>query len=250
MPLISPSDQERLRQELAVMSRPVRLLFFAQTLDCETCVQTRQILDELPRLSDRIAIEEVNFVLEPDRATQYGIDRVPAIVVVGEDASGDQRDSRIRFLGMPAGYEFISLIAAIRLVGGGPSHLSDESRVKVAAVDKPVTVHVFTTPTCPHCPRAVNLAQEMAFANSNITSYAVEVTEYPDLARRYHVTGVPKTVVDDSIEILGAIPESDFISQSLARFAPHYQDAATVQDPGPNGKSPSHSGERGRANAE
>ena len=227
------------------MSQPVRLLFFAQTLDCETCVQTRQILDELPRLSDKIAIEEVNFVLEAERATQYGIDRVPAIAVVGEDASGDERDSRIRFLGMPAGYEFISLIAAIRLVGGGPSHLSDESRGKIAAVDKPVTVHVFTTPTCPHCPRAVNLAQEMAFANSNITSYAVEVTEYPDLARRYHVTGVPKTVVDDNIEILGAIPEQDFINQSLARFSSLHHDGAATERPEPDGEPPSHSGERG-----
>src|SRR5216684_3471839 len=220
MSLISPSDQERLRADLAAMTRPVRLLFFTQTLDCEMCPQTRQILDELPLLSDKIAIEEVNFVLEANRAAQYAIDRVPAIAIVGEDASGSERDSKIRFLGAPAGYEFISLIAAIRLVGGGPSHLSGESLVKIAAVDKPVTLHVFTTPTCPHCPRAVNLAHEMAFANSNITSYAVEATEYPDLARRYHVTGVPKTVVDDSIEILGAVPEEDFVNQSLARFAP------------------------------
>ena len=219
------------------MVRPVRLLFFAQTLDCDTCVQTRRILDELPLLSDKVTIEEVNFILEADRATEYGIDRVPAIAIVGEDPAGSERDSNIRFLGTPAGYEFISLIAAIRLVGGGPSHLSDESRVTLAGVDKPVTVHVFTTPTCPHCPRAVNLTHEMAFANSNITSFAVEVTEYPDLARRYHVTGVPKTVVDDSIEILGTIPEADFINQALARFAPIHHDAA-VQNPGPTESQP------------
>ena len=65
------------------MSRPVRLLFFTQTLGCETCLQTRQILDELPVLSDRITIEEVNFVLDPDKATQYEIDRVPAVALVG-----------------------------------------------------------------------------------------------------------------------------------------------------------------------
>ncbi len=53
------------------MSRPVRLVFFTQTLGCETCLQTRQILDELPLLSDNITIEEVNFVLDPDKAKQY-----------------------------------------------------------------------------------------------------------------------------------------------------------------------------------
>jgi hypothetical protein len=76
-------------------------------------------------------------------------------------------------------------------------------------------MHVFTTPTCPHCPRAVILAHEMAFLNPNITAYAVEATEYPDLARRFRVTGVPKTVVDNRIEILGALPETEFIGQAL-----------------------------------
>ena len=220
MSLISAADQERLRDDLATMTRDVRLVFFTQALDCETCPQTRQILDELPQLSEKIRVDEVNFVLETDKAAQYGIDRVPAIVVLGEDESGAERDSKIRFLGMPAGYEFISLIKAIKLVGGGLSELSEGSRARLALVDKPITLRVFTTPTCPHCPRAVNLAHEMAWASSQITSYAVEVTEYPDLARKYNVNGVPKTVVDDRIEILGAIPEDDFIEQSLAAFPP------------------------------
>jgi hypothetical protein len=58
----------------------------------------------------------------------------------------------------------------------------------------------------------------MAFASPHITAYAVEATEYPDLARRYRVTGVPKTVVNETIEILGGLPEPDFVSQALAEF--------------------------------
>jgi predicted DsbA family dithiol-disulfide isomerase len=60
----------------------------------------------------------------------------------------------------------------------------------------------------------------MAFANDNITAYAVEATEFPDLARRYRVTGVPKTVVNDTVEILGALPQDAFVSQALAEFLP------------------------------
>jgi predicted DsbA family dithiol-disulfide isomerase len=56
----------------------------------------------------------------------------------------------------------------------------------------------------------------MAFASPHITAYAVEATEYPDLARRYHVSGVPKTVVNDEIEILGALPQDAFVEQALA----------------------------------
>ena len=46
----------------------------------------------------------------------------------------------------------------------------------------------------------------MAFANPHITALSVEATEFPDLARRYHVSGVPKTIVNDEVEILGALP--------------------------------------------
>jgi hypothetical protein len=59
----------------------------------------------------------------------------------------------------------------------------------------------------------------MAFASPYITTYAVEATEFPDLARRYRVNGVPKTVVNEEVEILGALPESDFIEQALGKMS-------------------------------
>lgn len=142
MPLLSPADQDKLREAFDEMTSPVRVLFFTQTLDCETCLQTRQILDELPPLSSRITIEEVNFVLEKEKAEQYGIDRVPALALVGEAS-----DSRIRFLGAPSGYEFISLVQALLLVGGRSTSLTPENLARVAGVDKPMTMKVFTTPT-------------------------------------------------------------------------------------------------------
>lgn len=220
MALIAPADQDVLREAFAEMTRPVRVLFFTQTLDCPTCLQARQILDELPVLSDKIGIEEVNVILEKDRAKQFGIEAVPAMAITYEEG-GEQRDSRIRFLGTPAGYEFVSLVQAVMLAGGRESRLSPESRTQLEKLERPLTMQVFTTPTCPHCPRAVTLAHEMAFASPQITAFAVEATEFPELARRYHVSGVPKTVVNDAIEILGAIPEPDFVAQALLDTAHH-----------------------------
>lgn len=227
MSLISEQDQARLRDDFAAMTAEVTLLFFTQTIGCDTCVQTRQVLDELPPLSPRIVVEEVNFVLDRERAEQYGVDRVPAIAILGRSPDGTVRDSHIRFLGTPSGYEFISLIRAILLVGGGPSMLSDESRRKIATIDRPMAMHVFSTPTCPHCPKAVTLAHEIAWANPNVTAYAVEATEYPDLSRKYRVTGVPKTIINDRMEILGAVPEDAFVEQTVAGFtAPPAEDRA------------------------
>ena len=147
MGLLSSADQTRLREAFAEMTHAVRLLFFTQTLGCETCPATRQILDELPPLSEKISVEEINVVIDGDKAKQYRIDRAPGIALVRQNGGGAEHDSRIRFLGAPSGYEFISLVQAVLLVGGRPSTLSDETRKRLAMVDKPVTMQVFTTPT-------------------------------------------------------------------------------------------------------
>jgi Thioredoxin domain len=61
----------------------------------------------------------------------------------------------------------------------------------------------------------VGLANRMAFLNPQITATTVQATEFFDLSRRFRVTGVPKTIVNESIEILGALPEPDFVRAAL-----------------------------------
>jgi hypothetical protein len=65
------------------------------------------------------------------------------------------------------------------------------------------------------------LAHEMAFANPQVTASSVDASEFPDLARRFRVNGVPKTVVDERIEILGALPEDAFVEEALKGTAPN-----------------------------
>ena len=77
-------------------------------------VVAKQILNEVASLASRITVEEVNLILDRDRAAQFGIDRIPAIVLL---RNGE--DTRMRFLGAPAGYEFASLVDAIVLAGTG-----------------------------------------------------------------------------------------------------------------------------------
>jgi predicted DsbA family dithiol-disulfide isomerase len=55
----------------------------------------------------------------------------------------------------------------------------------------------------------------MAFANANIRSDAVEATEFMELSRKYRVNGVPKTIVNETIEIMGALPEEMFVRAAL-----------------------------------
>jgi glutaredoxin-like protein len=208
MALLSEQDRQTVRGHLAVIEEPVRLLFFTQTFGAPDSVRVaKQVLDEIVSLCEHLTLEEVNFVLEQDRARQYGVEQIPTIVLL----RGDQ-DTRIRFLGAPAGYEFMSLIEAVILAGTNDSGLTPDSRALVAAhVTTPLTIQVFVTPTCPHCPRAVTLAHRLAVESPLITASCVEATEFMDLSRRFRVTGVPKTIINESIEFLGALPEDQFV---------------------------------------
>ena len=141
MAILSSTDAARVKDMLAGMTTPVRLAFFTQTLNCDTCEPTGQILKELAALSDQISVEEHNFLLEQDLAAGYGVDRVPAIVPLG------LQDYGIRFFGIPSGYEFMSLLDAILLVSGGDSGLQDGSRALIAGMPGALTLQVFVTPT-------------------------------------------------------------------------------------------------------
>ena len=64
------------------------------------------------------------------------------------------------------------------------------------------------------------MAHQFAIENEHITADVVEVSEFIDMAQRYQVQGVPKTVVNDRIEIMGALPEPRFLQEVLKAIEP------------------------------
>ena len=130
-----------LEARLARLPNPVRLVFFTQTFGCDTCLSARQVVDQLASLSDKVTVEEHNLVLDKETVAEYGVDRAPAIAVVGETDFG------IRYYGVPSGYELASLVDAVLVVGTGELGLTDESLAAIAALDRSVDIKVFVTPT-------------------------------------------------------------------------------------------------------
>ena len=201
MPLLNKEIAEHVKQELAEMASPVRLVMFTQEFDCEYCTETRQLVEEVAALSDKLTAEIYNFVVDKDKAEELGVDKIPAIAVIGAEDYG------VRLYGIPSGYEFASLLHAIRMVAAGKPELSEETLAALADVTDPVHIQVFVTPTCPYCASSVVLAHQMAVASPNVRADMVEATEFPQLARKYQVMGVPRTVINDVAHIEGAVPE-------------------------------------------
>jgi glutaredoxin-like protein len=212
MPLLSNQDRESLVKMFEGLEKPVKLLL-AVTEDCPTCQDTRSILEEVGSLSEMIHLDVVDREGDDASANRLGLDRVPGIAVLGGD--GEKDDSGIRYFGIPSGYEFSSLIQDIIMVGTGESGLSQATRDVLDELEEPVHIQVFVTPTCPYCPGAVHLAHQMAYHSALVTADMVEAIEFPDLAQKFGVMGVPRTVINDHVHVEGAVPEAALLPKIL-----------------------------------
>jgi len=193
---------KEIAKQLSVINKEVKLILFTQEIECMYCRETRTLLEELAQTSDKLKLEVYNFVIDKDKAEQFGIDKIPAIVILEGD-----KDLGIRYFGIPSGYEFASLLEDIKMVGTGVVDLSQDLIDKVKSIDQEVHLQVYVTPTCPYCPRAVIAAHKFAYLNPKIKADMVEATEFPHLARKYNVMGVPRTVINETDFIEGAVPE-------------------------------------------
>jgi glutaredoxin-like protein len=224
MSLLQTEIQEATRNKFeAELTRKVQIILFSQEpsrlvlpdrllgQDCLYCRETKQLLEEVSALSDKITLTVYDFKADQERATAYRVEKIPAIVILPEGG----QDAGIRFFGIPSGYEYTSLLETLVDVSRGGTGLSPATKTALAGLAKDVQIQVFVTPTCPYCTAAVRLAHQFALESPRIRGEMIEATEFPHLAQKYNVFGVPKTVMNEAVELEGAVPESTFLESVL-----------------------------------
>ena len=200
--LLSHQVVKELQDAFKELDKAVKIKFFTQKMECRFCKDTMELLSELQKVSDKIELETFDFVEDKEEVKKYGIDKIPATAITTEEDFG------IRFYGIPSGYEFTSLIQAILTVSTGKTPLKPDTVDFLKALTQDVHLQVFVTPTCAYCPGAVILAQQMAYHNPRIKADMIEATEFPHLAQKYQVMGVPRTVINETEFQEGAAPEN------------------------------------------
>ncbi|MEM3704046.1 MAG: thioredoxin family protein [Candidatus Bathyarchaeia archaeon] len=216
--MIPEEHKRRLQEELAQkLNNPVKVVVFTQEFECPYCAQTRSLIEELASLSGKISVEIYDFVADSNKAKAYGVDKVPAVVIVG------MKDYGIRFYGLPYGYEFETLLEGLISASKGKTEISEEVREKLRGIKVPVHIQVFVTLTCPYCPSVAGLAYKFAVENDFVKADVVDVSEFPHIGHKYAVMGVPKTVINERVEFVGAVPEEIFLEHVLlAARRPEY----------------------------
>lgn len=141
MSIIQDSDRIEIQKRLAEMDKPVKIINFTQEFECQYCRETRQLMEELSSLSDKLSLEVYDFVKDKNKADELEVDKIPATVLIGD------KDSGVRFFGIPAGYEFATILDDVIMVSKGDSGLSENARQKLAALTQALHIQVFVTPT-------------------------------------------------------------------------------------------------------
>ncbi len=151
MALINERDRATIAKQFEEnLVNPVQMIFFTIPTSalyvpgrpgCETCNDVQQLLQEIAGMSEKLSLEIHNLDKEPDVAQRYDVARVPALVLAGHNGGA------VRYFGAPAGYEFSTLLQDIQQISKAQTALSTETRQALEAIEEPLHIQVFVTPT-------------------------------------------------------------------------------------------------------
>ncbi len=210
MSLIDEKTQEHLKKDFKEKLEGSVKIIFVGGEGCMYCKEIEEIVTTLEKLSEgKIVVEKYDAQKDAEKIKEYEVDKYPLLIITGEK----HPHYNVRFYGIPSGYEFISLVESIFMISHGHSHLSPQTKEIIKGIDKDVHLQIFVTPTCPHCPRAVLMAHQMAIENPKIRGDMIEAMEFEELANKYKVMAVPKIVINEEHSFEGALPEPYFVQK-------------------------------------
>ncbi len=199
--------QEQVRTLFKPLDSDVKIHLFVKDHECLYCGDTKTLAEKIAELSDKVKVVEHHDEPGDEKAVEFGVQRLPAIVLEGKERYN------VRYYGIPAGHEFGALIAGIVAVSTADVPLEEGIIEDIKDIDEPVHIQVFTTPQCPYCPDMVKLAHYAAILNPKIQADMVESLEFQEVAKKYEVFGVPKTIINEKTSIEGLASPDLFVDK-------------------------------------
>lgn len=201
--------KEYVLKNMADMKEEVKLLVFLDDPSrCHYCEDLKIILDLISESVDKVKVEYHD--ISEDLASKYDVRYAPTIIL----QKGSK--SNIRYVGIPGGYEFTVFIETIKNLANNQTKLSKSTKEALAKLNKPAKIKILITLSCPYCPLAARIANSFAIESDNVTSEIVDVGEIEEEAIKYDVQAVPKIVINEEIELVGAQPENKFLQALLS----------------------------------
>jgi len=185
---------EKLREELASLENKVIIAFKGN--NSELSQKVKAILEDIVSVSNKLELVEKD------------------IDCLGYPCVSLERDDKevgIRYMGNLEGGEFDTFIKTLKMVGNNIIDLEDRTIEFLKEIDKPVDIKVFVTISCGWCAPALLKCNSFALASDYITTTGIDCYAFPDIANSYNVVSVPKIVINDKEELIGAVSENHIL---------------------------------------
>jgi glutaredoxin-like protein len=210
MERLLPQDvADSIKGYIASMQNKVKMVLFTQEGICETCKETKLLLQEVAELNSLITVEFKDIKKDADLAEKYNVTLTPSFVMLNDK----DEYLGVKFNGIPAGHEINSFLNGLLMMSGVAFDFDEATIKRIKAINKKVDIKVFVTLSCPHCPGAVETAHKIAMLNPNVEASMIEAQTFGALSEKFKVSGVPKIIINDQFELLGNQPVEAFLKE-------------------------------------
>lgn len=196
---------DQMQEPLQHMKNPVRVILFTRDAGCETCPEALNLVKAIKARSPKIGLELYDHVMDRDKAEQYGVKRVPAVVV----QAGNGR--LVRFYGLLESVFLRMLIDTIVSVSEERIWFPEKIRRTLGHLEKEVGVQVFVEFDCAECRPVAETAIGLSFENDLVSADVIIASDFPELIKKYSIKTLPKTVFGLNLHMDGHVTEGEFL---------------------------------------
>lgn len=196
---------DQMQNALQGMKNPVRLILFTRDVACETCPAALELARAIKARAPKVALKVYDLVMDRDKAEQYGVQRVPAIVLQGVN------DRSVRFSGLPEEVFLRIVLKTLLSISEGKVWFPDEILSTLSHLEKDVPIQVFVETGCPQCRPVAETAIGLALQSDLVSTDIVMANDFPDLIRKHSIKKLPRTVIGANLNMDGHVTESAFL---------------------------------------
>ena len=203
--MIKESALQLIRDSVSGLKQPVRLVLFTSDVNCDQCDHVRELAQAIKTASPKIAFETYDLTMDRDKTTEYGVQRVPSLIVQGPGIRS------VAFSGAVEGVSLILLLDAINGIANGRAWFPDSVTSTLRMLERPVVVRVILDNDCTLCRPVAETAVGLALSNRLVSTEIIVADDYPELLAKHKVKILPYTLFGAKLHLEGHVPESTFL---------------------------------------
>ena len=203
--MISESSLHIITTAPARLKKPVRLVLFQAERNCPACPDALELSRAIKGRMSMLALETYDIVMDRDKSEQYGVKRAPALVVEGGDGQA------VTFYGLPSDLVLETLMNTILAVSEGKVWFPGDVLRALQLLSHDVRIQVFVKSDCMRCRMVTETAIGMALESPNVYTDIIVASDFPELAVKYNISTLPKTIFGENLVQDGHVTESEFL---------------------------------------